>query len=125
MAAGPIAPSHPPNFPKQSNDVIPPAIVDIKDQEKSKSSPVEETSTKKGLGLGKSEYVTAVPRSLSLHVPRPRSGDELAVPRSLSPVRQGPPLRLRSGNFSLPVRYKVRGSIFSRCTEMGTFVRTV
>lgn len=58
---------------------------------------------------GINERVTAtILPSRSLPLPMPRSGDEAVVARDPSPARRGSLLRRKSGDFSLPVRYKVR-----------------
>lgn len=58
---------------------------------------------------GKGQKVTAVaPPRRSLSLPASRPVDERVATRDPSPVRRGSLLRRRSGDFSLPVRYKVR-----------------
>ena len=66
------------------------------------------TAKKESPHAGKGKVTVSLPprRSLSLSASRPV--DERVATPDPSPVRRGSLLRRRSGDFSLPVRYKVR-----------------
>lgn len=107
MTAGPSVPSPSLKLPELITLALSSGVIQ---QQPEKHTPAPaEVVTRTNAGRGKRGKVTAnVPPTRSLSLPMPRSGDELAVGQEPSLLGRGSLLRRRSGDFSLPVRYKVR-----------------
>lgn len=119
MAADPHVPKSPLTLPRL-DDTTPSATPTQKPPNGHKSVP-ERVAKTKAPGKGK-VTVSVLPR-LSLSLPASRPVDERVETHDPSPVRRESLLRRRSGDFSLPVRYKVRngGGKADASSSMGFF----